>query len=180
MKNKILEFFFVQYFNGTEHEQVEDIIEERLILVSLSFLKESFTNTTDKNSKTIKDIKIIKHLIKINKFLQKLVKAKTIEVELEDYKTYLKFYKKFTGIIENSQQNVTKNGNSHNEQSEEQEKLYGITKIALLLLIQFLKHPNEYSDIIGDLYQITKFDDSWLKVFTDIFISVLHKGTSKY
>jgi hypothetical protein len=52
-------------------------------------------------------------------------------------------------------------------------------KIALIALILYLKNPNEYSDIISDLYQVTSFKEDWQKVYMDLLISLLHKGNSK-
>jgi len=68
--------------------------------------------------------------------------------------------------------------NHENTSKLESEKLASVIKISLLVLILFIKKPNEYLDILTDLYQITKFADDWQKVYTDIFISLLHKGNS--
>ena len=65
------------------------------------------------------------------------------------------------------------------ESNLDNEKLYSILKLAFVALILFVKNPEDYSDILGDLYEITKFDLNWTSVYTDLIISLLHKGNSK-
>lgn len=65
------------------------------------------------------------------------------------------------------------------ESNLDNEKLYSILKLAFVALILFVKNPEDYSDILGDLYEITKFDENWTSVYTDLIISLLHKGNSK-
>ena len=65
------------------------------------------------------------------------------------------------------------------ESNPDNEKLYSILKLAFVALVLFVKNPEEYSDILGDLYEITKFDENWTSVYTDLILSLLHKGNSK-
>jgi hypothetical protein len=65
------------------------------------------------------------------------------------------------------------------ESNTDNEKLYSILKLAFIALVLFVKNPEEYSDILGDLYEITKFDENWTSVYTDLILSLLHKGNSK-
>jgi len=63
-------------------------------------------------------------------------------------------------------------------EGENAEKIYSMVKLALVVLILFLKNPNEYSDIVSDLYQVTNLDKDWVKVYTDIVISLFHQGNN--
>ena len=65
------------------------------------------------------------------------------------------------------------------ESNPDNEKLYSILKLAFVALVLFVKNPEEYSDVLGDLYEITKFDENWTSVYTDLILSLLHKGNSK-
>ena len=91
------------------------------------------------------------------------------------FKVYLKFYKKFALLVSN----VVKSTKENETDKALKEKTFSIVKIALIVLILFLKNPNEYSDTISDLYLVTQFKDDWQKVYVDVLISLLHKGNSK-
>ena len=75
--------------------------------------------------------------------------------------------------------NLIKESTQSEEEKPQNDKLFSIVKIAMVALILFLKNPNEYTDIITDLYQISKFKSDWQKVYMDLLISLLHKGNSK-
>jgi hypothetical protein len=62
---------------------------------------------------------------------------------------------------------------------EKSEKLASVIKLGLVSLILFLKSPNEYSDVITDLLEVSQFKKDWQKVYMDLLISLLHKGNSK-
>jgi hypothetical protein len=54
-----------------------------------------------------------------------------------------------------------------------------MVKLFLVVLILFLREPNEYADVLNDLEEIIKFQENWEKVFTDLCLSLIHKGNSK-
>lgn len=83
MKNKILEFFFVQFYNDDKTTEAQEVVEDRLLLVILACCRSKEIN------ENIKDSALIKKLIKINKFFQNLVTSKKLDVDLEDYKVSL-------------------------------------------------------------------------------------------
>jgi hypothetical protein len=105
LKTKILEFFFREYYAGEERNdvEVEDIIEDRLMLVVFSYMripKEQLSVQTEENlpegegdkAKPMKDKKMIKLLMQVHKFLQNLFMSKVIEdFEMNDYKVSNKF-----------------------------------------------------------------------------------------
>ncbi len=74
---------------------------------------------------------------------------------------------------------LLKEKTSNEEEKTKNDKLFCIVKIALIALILYLKNPNEYSDIISDLYEVSSFKADWQKVYMDLLISLLHKGNSK-
>lgn len=87
MKNKVLEFFFVEYYNN--HDTVlESMLADRLLLIVLALCKPKDSGEAeDKEDKTVNDMKIVKHLIKMNKFFQGLIKNKTVDnIDLKDHK----------------------------------------------------------------------------------------------
>lgn len=171
MKLKIIEFFLKLYFNYEEHSEVEveDIIEDRMLSTIFAYLRLNKEEEGDK--KPVKDSKVIASLIKIHDMLQGLIKSQEIEeFEMEDYKIYQKYFKKFSQLGANI---------NLQDDKEKAEKMASIVKLSLLVLILFLKNPTEYNDILADLIQITKFDQDWQKVYTDLFIELLHKGNSK-
>ena len=100
LKTKILEFFFREYYAGEERNdvEVEDIIEDRLMLVVFSYMripKEQLSVETEETLpegegdkvKPMKDKKMIKLLMQVHKFLQNLFMSKVIEYfEMNDYK----------------------------------------------------------------------------------------------
>lgn len=47
-------------------------------------------------------------------------------------------------------------------------------------MILYLKNPNEYGDTLSDLFEITKFEEGWTKVYIDLIISMIHQGCSKF
>jgi len=111
--------------------------------------------------------------MKINKTMQKLVDNKKIEIEEETFKVYLDYYQKFSSIFEQLNKNKRKNS-----KDEEKEKLLSILKLSFVILILFANHPNDYAEIIDDLYQVASFDDQWAKVYIDILISLFHMGNN--
>ncbi len=175
LKDQILEYFFQLYFASESQNDIEfdDFIQDRLLVVILSYLKIPKDETQENKLKPLKDKKIIKLFVQIHKYLQNMITSNKIEdFEMSDYKIYSKYFKKFAVLISDSVKSSEKD-------KDLIEKKFSIIKIALIVLILFLKNPNEYSDIISDLYLVTKFKDDWQKVYIDILISLLHKGNSK-
>jgi len=69
---------------------------------------------------------------------------------------------------------------SENNEKFQTKILASIIKIAFIVLILYLKNPNEYADTISDLFHISNFEENWQKVYTDLIISLFHKGNSNY
>ncbi len=51
-------------------------------------------------------------------------------------------------------------------------------KLYLVILILFMKETNEYTEVLEDLLEIAEFKKDWEKVFTDLCLSLMHKGNS--
>jgi len=64
------------------------------------------------------------------------------------------------------------------KKSTKNDKQTSIVKLGLVILILFANRPNDYADIIEDIYQVTQFDEMWMKVYLDICISLFHMGNS--
>lgn len=58
------------------------------------------------------------------------------------------------------------------------EKLISINKIALVLLIPFLKDPGFYSEILNATQEISDFGDSWQRGFCELNIEIFKLGNS--
>ncbi len=162
--------------------ELESLIEDRLLLVIFAYFRIESISSNESLAKaiTLPDKKVVKSLMKVNKLLQKMVKSNTLEgVDLDDYKVYTKFYKKFAALVPLAPGKTEKTEEKSTSTQADNERLYAILKLALVVLVMFLKNPEEYSDILSDLLEITKFDENWMGVYTDIIISLLHKGNSK-
>lgn len=90
MKNQIFEFFLKEYLNGSIFAEtdalVEDIVEDRLILIICSFFKVENNDSESEQAKIpkiISDRKIVKKLTKMNKSLISLVKENKIQIDSE-------------------------------------------------------------------------------------------------
>jgi len=57
---------------------------------------------------------------------------------------------------------------------------YSIIKLCLVILVLFINNNNEYIETLDDLIEILNFKPDWEKVFTDLCLSLIHKGNSKY
>jgi hypothetical protein len=74
--------------------------------------------------------------------------------------------------------NFYKNIVKHVKEETKSSLLKSIIKLSLVILILFTQE-GEYADILNDLLEVVKFGENWEKVFTDICLSLLHKGNSK-
>jgi len=88
-----LEFFFKEHLDNELQKadiELENIIEDRLLLVIFAYFKIDSNLSTDNSSKTnlsLPDKKVVKSLIKVNKLMQKMIKSNTVEnVDMEDFK----------------------------------------------------------------------------------------------
>lgn len=91
LKQKIIEFFFVEYMNNTNME-ITNNLEEKLLQTVLNYCKEdlvaeeSEVNAVNK----IRDVKICKKLKKIHAFLLSILKANKVgSLDEEDLKVIL-------------------------------------------------------------------------------------------
>jgi len=167
MKNKIIKFFFMKYFTIEDFSDadLEMILEDRMVLILISLFKP----TVNLNSKGIKEVvpmtnhNICKILTKVHKMIQEMIRKKKLNIEVDT--SYMQYYQQFTSLFKN-------------KEKDNSEKIYPIAKLGLIVLFLYLKKPNEYQDILADLVEIVKFDENWMKVFTDLTISILHRGNN--
>lgn len=99
LKHRILEFFFKQNFDNPIQKfdvELENIIEDRLLLIIFAYFKIESISSTENLTKTpslsLPDKKVVKSLVKVNKVMQKMIKSNGLEsVDLSDFK--VKIYK---------------------------------------------------------------------------------------
>lgn len=163
MKFSIVEYFLREYYNNQDSDlELEQIIEERLTLVLLSLIRPNM-KMINEELVPVKNLNGVKTLQKIHKRIQQLFKKDKLEINAENFKNYMEIHKK----VSDSSKNL-------NEDKE------NLIKLALMLMIFNLKNPEEYSDVLTDLIQVLEFDENWVKVYTDLTLSILHKGNSKF
>jgi hypothetical protein len=182
IKTKILEFFFLQYLIPSEEiNDSDEMIDEKIIQIILNNFKPVY-NAEGVRIKSIGDVKVIKMLIKTHKFLQNLILKNKVNIDEGEYKIYLRYFKKFGACVKKFITNKKEQNGNHKELNGDinEENILSIVKLGFILLLLFLKNPSEYADLLSDLFQITNFDEDWMKVFTDIIISLFHKGNSKF
>jgi hypothetical protein len=51
-------------------------------------------------------------------------------------------------------------------------------KLFLVVLVLSTKDTKEYIDVLEDILTIAEFKEDWEKVFTDLCLSLIHKGNS--
>lgn len=88
LKQKIIEFFFVEYMNNTNIE-ITNNLEEKLLQTVLNYCKEDINaQESDINAvNKVRDVKICKKLKKIHAFLLNILKANKVgKLDEEDLK----------------------------------------------------------------------------------------------
>jgi len=91
LKEKIIEFFFVEYMNNSNME-ITNNLEEKLLQTVLNYCNEYLvTEESEANAvNKIRDVKICKKLKKIHAFLENIIKAnKVVKLDEEDLKVFL-------------------------------------------------------------------------------------------
>jgi hypothetical protein len=88
-----LEFFFKEHLDNELQKsdiELENIIEDRLLLVIFAYFKIDSNLAAENSSKTnlsLPDKKVVKSLIKVNKLMQRMIKSNKVEnVDMEDFK----------------------------------------------------------------------------------------------
>jgi hypothetical protein len=92
LKHKILEFFIKQNFDNELQKldiELENLIEDRLLLVIFAYFKIDSITTSENSSKVLSlpDKKVLKSLIKVNKLMQRMIKSNSLEnLDMDDFK----------------------------------------------------------------------------------------------
>lgn len=162
-KNKILEYFLIKFYSNERSDDIEfeNIIEERTILLVISLFKPTIEEVNGKKELVhVNDSKAVKTLMAVHKQIQILIKQKKIEINCKDY---LKYYKELTS----------------DNTKKDSKKSKKITKLGLVTLLLYIKSREDYQQEMIDLLHIRQFDTEWMKVYTDLTLSILHKGISK-
>jgi len=168
IKDKILEYFFIEYYSNN-NKYMSEIIEDRLLLIILTKSKTIIKEKEDGNHKEIKESVNIKHLIHFNEILQGLIKRNKISVEMNDYKVYSKYFKEFKSLFKGAKVNENK-------------KLSVIFSLSFLIMIIYLKNVVDFEEILADLYESAKnlsndeANNEWEQIFMDLVIAILSKG----
>ena len=142
-------------------------VEEMTLNLILSLIKPIFI---DNKLVPMKSSKAINILIETHKKIQKLIKEEKIKYSKEEENKEMfdeinKSYKiKYKKLIK--------------EEYTKSTKSRIIVKFGLILLILYLKHPDDFEDDINDLIAILEhnFDKEWMKVFTALCLNLIHKG----
>jgi len=171
--DKIMTSFFINYYKNT-NSVFNELLEDKLVFAVLSRIKLLVSEKSNKN------FKILTELVKMNKFLQELLKKnKNFNVEQDDMFQYTKFYKKLYKIYKELAETAKSNDEA---QIEKNDKITSVLKIAFLQLLMYPKNTAEFEDSLEDLVELAKKtaankeDVEWGKIFTDLVISQISKG----
>ena len=170
IKDKIIEYFLKNYFSDLFEIDISFSysVEEMTLNLILSLIKPIFI---DNKLVPMKSSKAINILIETHKKIQKLIKEEKIKYSKEEENKEMfdeinKSYKiKYKKLIK--------------EEYTKSTKSRIIVKFGLILLILYLKHPDDFEDDINDLIAILEhnFDKEWMKVFTALCLNLIHKGS---
>jgi len=131
--DKIMTSFFINYYKNT-NSVFNELLEDKLVFAVLSRIKLLVSEKSNKN------FKILTELVKMNKFLQELLKKnKNFNVEQDDMFQYTKFYKKLYKIYKELAETAKSNDEA---QIEKNDKITSVLKIAFL---QLLMYPKKHS-----------------------------------
>lgn len=162
-KDKILEYFLIKLYSSERSDDIEfeHLVEERSVLLVISLFKPIIEVVNGKNELIhVNDAKAVKALMGVHKKIQSLIKNKKIEISC---KNYMKYYKEFTS---ERSKNDSKKGKK-------------LSKLGFVTLLLYIKNERDYEQEMIDILHIKQFDSQWMQVYTDLTLSILHKGNSK-
>ena len=172
LKNKIIEYFLQNYYSDIFEIDINFSysIEEMTLNLILGLIKPTIV---DDKPVPIKSSKAINILTNVHETIQNLIKNKKIFNNDEENEENEEFLDEIKKNYKKKLKKFTKEENLKNTKSKI------ITKFGLILLVLYLKHPDDFGDDVDDLIGIIEhdFDKDWMKVFTGLCLNLIHKGS---